>query len=189
MNNKEFQNIRRFFGFQTENKRLKRFNFLMFVICIFLIFLLATSCKSKQSIIGTTSQTHTNTTTTTIFKDTVIDVCFVASPPIFAFTPIWDTTGSDTVFAENSTAKAMAFIENGKLNLSLSAKDTVIPIHISNAIRETTTNQTTDSKETIVVQQENKKHFGSTLIERVLILLGLLLLIVLGISITSKRTM
>ncbi|MCL2682229.1 MAG: hypothetical protein FWE63_01930 [Bacteroidales bacterium] len=169
------------------NNFRKIFDFVVFAICIILICVLSTGCKSKQIVLGTTSQSHTNTTTTTVLKDTVIDVRFVATPPVFVHVPIRDTVASDTVFAENSTAKALAFIQNGKLNLELFAKDTVIPIRLPNAIRETTTNQTTNSEKTTVVQEKSKKHFFGTLIERVLILLGLILLIILGISITTKR--
>jgi hypothetical protein len=165
----------------------KHLNFWAFLLGIILLCVLLNGCKSKQIVVGTTSQSHTNTTTVTTLKDTIVEVRFIAELPVFAIVPIRDTQASDTAFAENSTAKAMAFLQNGKLHLTLSAKDTTIPVHIPNAIRETTTNQTTDTKETTVVQQKDKKHFTGTLIERVLILLGLLLLIVLGILITNKR--
>jgi hypothetical protein len=171
-----------------ENRMRKHFDFVVFLICIILVCILSNGCKSKQLIVGTNTQSHTNTTTTTILKDTIIEVRFVAEPPIYIYVPAGDTTPSDTAILENRAAKAMAFLLDGKLHLSLSAKDTTIPVHIPNAIRETTTNQTTTEKETTVVQQqENRKYFGSTLIERILILIGLIFLIVLGISITHKR--
>ena len=161
--------------------------FLAFVLFLVLLCYLMPSCKSKQTIIGTTTQSHTNTATTTILRDTTIEVRFVAEPPIFVYVPIRDTTPNDTAFAENSTSKAMAFLLDGKLHLSLSAKDTTIPVHIPNAIRETTTHTTTDTKETTVVEPKTKKHFTGTLIERILILVGVVLLIILGIGITHKR--
>ncbi|MCL2028773.1 MAG: hypothetical protein FWG79_09865, partial [Bacteroidales bacterium] len=171
MTYKDIKNIRKIAGLQNENKQLKYLNWVMFVICFLLICLLTGGCKSKQSIIGTSSQSHTNTTVTTLFKDTVIDVHFPIQLPVFTAIPVQDTFTSDTAFAENSTAKAMAFLVGGELHLTLSAKDTTIPIHIPNAIRETTTNQTTTTNETTVVEQ-NKKRFGDTLVERILILLG-----------------
>jgi len=188
MTNRELYNIRRIYGLQSENRMFRRFNFVMIVICIVLICLLSNSCKSKQSIVGTTSQTHTNTTVTTTFKDTVINVHFVAMPPVFVSIPLRDTTPSDTAFVETPTAKAMAFVKNGNLHLSVQEKDTTIAMRIPNAIRETAINQTTQSKETTVIQEKAKSRFGDTLIERILILLGLLLLVYLGISITRKRT-
>jgi hypothetical protein len=165
----------------------KCLNFVAFAIGIILLCYLMSSCKSTQSIIGTDTQSHTKTTTSTILKDTIVDVHFVAEPPIFVYIPVADTMPSDTAFAENSTSKAVAFISDGKLQLTLIAKDTVIPALIKNAIRETTTEQTTTTKETIVVQQNSKRRFGDTLIERILLLFGVLLLLVLGILITTKR--
>jgi hypothetical protein len=185
MNSKKIK--QKFLQLQNEIKMIKYLNFIVFSLCFLLLCLLGSGCKSKQTIVGTTSQCHTNTTTTTIFKDTIIDVHFSAKPPVLASIPIQDIFTSDSVFAETSTAKAFAFITNGKLHLSIEEKDTIIPVRIPNAIRETTTNQTTDSKETIVVEPQSKKHFTGTLIERILLLLGLILLIILGIRITHKR--
>lgn len=187
MTNKDLKKIRTILGLQAENRFLKHFNFVMFTCCIFLLLLLTQSCQSKQRTVGTSSENHTNTTVTTLLKDTVIYVHFPVQLPVTVFIPLQDTVSSDTVFAENTTAKAFSFVQNGKLNLVLQAKDTVIPVHVPNAIRETTTTHSTQSKQTTTVEQKSKRRFGSTLVERVLILVGFVCLILLGFFITPKR--